>query len=255
MNAFSRMETRGRFAFAVLGFMFLNACAPSGNGNADLGLPDETVAEDPVSAQDAAAAADAIAQLGFQEPQVSAMEAMQLKATYAHVDMLDAIPAGLKAKALAYYHANASRIKNKNYLTVVDFSAHASTGRMHIINMTTGAVTSLHMAHARNSDPSNSGYATSFSNANGSNKSSLGYYLTAETYNGKHGLSLRLDGLSSTNSNVRARAIVIHGATYVVDANVKAGRSLGCLAVSMQKRDSVVSMLKGGSLIYADTSK
>jgi hypothetical protein len=111
------------------------------------------------------------------------------------------------------------------------------------------------VAHGSGSDKANDGYAEKFSNVSGSNASSLGFYMTAETYNGKHGLSLRLDGLSSTNSNVRARAVVIHGASYVSDSDIKAGRSWGCPAVSMASKDKVIKMLKGGSIIYAGLSK
>ena len=62
-------------------------------------------------------------------------------------------------------------------------------------------------------------------------------------------------GLSSTNSNVRARAIVIHGASYVQESSVIQGRSWGCPAVAMENRDTVVKALKGGSLIYAVLDK
>ena len=88
----------------------------------------------------------------------------------------------------------------------------------------------------------------------GSNASSLGYYMTAETYTGSHGYSLRLDGLSSTNSKVRSRAIVVHGADYVEEAAVIQGRSWGCPAVAMANRTTVINMIKGGSIIYAGLS-
>jgi len=117
--------------------------------------------------------------------------------------------------------------------------------------MSTGAVLSLHVAHGMGSDKNNNGYAESFGNTSGSEKSSLGYYRAAETYIGVHGLSLRLDGLSSSNSNVRSRAIVIHPALYVIDANIKQGRSWGCLAIPYADRDKVIGLLKGGSIIYA----
>lgn len=65
----------------------------------------------------------------------------------------------------------------------------------------------------------------------------------------------RLDGLSPTNSNVRARAVVIHGADYVEDADVKPGRSWGCPAVSTESHVRVVNALKGGSIMYAGLTK
>jgi len=121
--------------------------------------------------------------------------------------------------------------------------------------MKSGAVQAVHVAHGSGSDPRNTGRATVFSNEDGSNCSSLGYYLTAETYDGKHGYSCRMDGLSTTNSNVRERAVVIHGADYVHDSDVKQGRSWGCFALAMTMRTSVIDRLKGGSLIYAGRSQ
>jgi hypothetical protein len=112
-------------------------------------------------------------------------------------------------------------------------------------------VKSIHVAHGKGSDSNNDGYATNFSNKVNSEASSLGFYLTAETYHGNHGLSLRLDGLSSTNSKARERSVVLHGADYVREAEVKAGRSWGCPAVSMALRGDVIELLKGGSLIFA----
>ena len=111
------------------------------------------------------------------------------------------------------------------------------------------------MAHGSGSDPNDEGVPTVFSNVNNSHQSSLGFYLTAETYLGKWGLSLRLDGLSETNNhNARPRAIVMHGASYVKDGRSKQGRSWGCPAIPMAERDAVIAKLKSGSLMYADRS-
>lgn len=199
--------------------------------------------------------ADVVLQLGFQIPDYTAAELQQVLDFYSYVDPWQVVPSALKAQAIAYYHANLSQITNRTYLSVVDFSTHASLPRFFIMNMKTGAVTSYHVAHGKGSDPNNTGYATKFSNVSGSNKSSLGYYLTAETYNGVHGYSLRMDGLSTTNSNVRARDIVVHGASYVYDVNIQAGRSDGCFAFPMDDRDTVVNELRGGSIIFAALEK
>ena len=120
--------------------------------------------------------------------------------------------------------------------------------------MKSGAVWSLHVAHGKGSDPEETGFATVFGNKSGSDRTSLGYYLTAETYSGKHGLSLRIDGLSSSNSNVREREVVVHGADYVHDIDLKAGRSDGCFAVPDDDHAHVIDVIKGGSLIYAGRS-
>lgn len=152
--------------------------------------------------------------------------------------------------AFAYFDANHSKISNKNYMTIFDIGLHSGSRRLYIINLETGTVSDIHVAHAKNSDINHTGVATSFSNVNGSNKSSLGFMLTAERYTGSHGLSMRLDGLESRNSNVRSRAIVVHGASYVSPSLSKMGRSLGCPAVSDPNISWVVKALENGSLFY-----
>jgi L,D-transpeptidase catalytic domain len=120
----------------------------------------------------------------------------------------------------------------------------------------TGAVEAYHSAHGTGSDSNHDGYAEKFSNATGSNASSLGFAKTVETYiSGKFGYALRMKGLSTTNSNIYSRAVVVHGAKYVYDSDTKQGRSYGCPAVSFANRDHVVNTLKGGALIYFGLSK
>jgi hypothetical protein len=126
-----------------------------------------------------------------------------------------------------------------------------------MIDLTTGAVEAHKTAHGDGSDPDNDGYATSFSNTPGSHKSSLGFYLTAEIYDGTHAHSMRLDGLSPNgspngmaNTNVRARAIVVHEASYVSDSGGKAGRSNGCPALDPAIERSVVDRIHDGTLMY-----
>jgi len=164
------------------------------------------------------------------------------------------IPADLKASALEYYLANRDKIGNLRYIGVLDFSRHSSVARFYIADVETGGVKAVHVAHGSGSDPDHDGFADIFSNKNNSNASSLGFYLTGEIYTGKHGRSMRLHGLSATNSNAYERAVVIHAAAYVRDEAVKQGRSWGCPAVSTANRDHVINALKGGALIYAGLS-
>ena len=123
-----------------------------------------------------------------------------------------------------------------------------------MVDLASGSVTPFYVAHGMGSDPNRTGYATKFSNISGSEMSSLGFYKTAETYMGEHGLMLRIDGLSDSNSNVRSRAIVVHGADYVVDSPVQQGRSWGCFAVPMADHVSLIDNIKGGSMMYAGLS-
>lgn len=248
---------RSRFSFLILIFAsFAIACAPASNQFPDAGydhnappLPDDPGVDssEPPAAQD-----DSVVQTEeFVVPSLTANQKSQLLSKYNFVDKAKSIRAAILQKALLYFDANKSRIRNTTYLSVLDFSLPSNKKRLHVINMRTGEVWSLHVAHGKGSDANHDAYAEKFSNSSGSNASSLGVYLTAETYSGSHGYSLRLDGLSSTNSNVRRRAIVVHGASYVQDANVKQGRSWGCPAVSMTNRTKLINMIKGGSVIYA----
>jgi hypothetical protein len=144
---------------------------------------------------------------------------------------------------------------------VLDFSAHSGTPRFHLVDRASGRVLqTFRVAHGHGSEgPRNDGYAEVFSNVPNTNASSLGLYRTAETYlSGVYpGLAMRMDGLSPTNSNARARFIVIHAARYMEPESwkgKKAGRpgvSDGCFVFSKADRDVVVSSLHGGALIYA----
>lgn len=170
---------------------------------------------------------------------------------YSHLDPESMVPKKLLAKTLDYFDANKSKIKNKNQIVIIDFKQHNSKERFYVIEMQTGHVEKYLTAHGKNSDSDYDGYATTFSNVPGSQMSSVGFYLTAETYQGSHGLSLVLDGLSSTNSNARTRSIVIHGASYVTPGS-KIGRSWGCPALDLRYYVEVINQIKGGTLIYAE---
>lgn len=174
-----------------------------------------------------------------------------VNSNYSHLDPEGLVPKNLLAKTLEYFDYNKSKIKNKNYIVVIDFKQHNSKERFYIIDMQSGHVEKYLTAHGKNSDPDYDGYATTFSNDPGSQMSSVGFYLTAETYQGSHGLSLVLDGLSSTNSNARSRSIVIHGASYVTPG-AKIGRSWGCPALDLRYYIEVINQIKGGTLIYAE---
>lgn len=141
----------------------------------------------------------------------------------------------------------------KEILTLIDFSKPSTEERLYVIDLKHKKLLfKTHVAHGRNSGAN---YATSFSNKNGSYKSSLGFYLTGETYQGKNGYSLKLDGLEKgINDNARQRAIVIHGATYANPAASKGlgrlGRSLGCPALPVKFTRPVIDKIKDGSVLF-----
>lgn len=215
------------------------------NASADENIPDDANGE-PVGTS-----GDAITRSDFETPSLSSEERSAILAKYDNIDRDGAIDKTKLANALAFFEANKSKIDNKDWLVVVDFKKPSSQRRFHLVDMKSGAVKSYVVAHGSGSDRNNDGIADAFSNKKNSNASSLGYYLTAEIYNGKHGRSLRLDGLSDTNSNARARDVVIHGAAYVRDGRAKQGHSWGCLALANDVKDGVISKLAGGALIYA----
>ncbi len=138
-------------------------------------------------------------------------------------------------------------------LTVIDFSLPSTEKRLWVIDMKQQDILlNTVVSHGRNSGML---MAEKFSNNPESYQSSLGFYKTAETYQGKHGYSLRLDGLEKGfNDQARNRAIVLHGADYareeVAKMSGRLGRSLGCPAVPTELSQEVIDLIKNGSLLF-----
>lgn len=154
--------------------------------------------------------------------------------------------------ALEGYEKLENELKNP-LLTVIDFSLPSTEKRLWVIDVEKQEILlNTVVSHGRNSGML---MAEKFSNRPESYQSSLGFYKTAETYHGKHGFSLRLDGLEKGfNDQARNRAIVIHGADYareeVAKMSGRLGRSLGCPAVPTEVSDKVINLIKDGSLIF-----
>jgi hypothetical protein len=159
----------------------------------------------------------------------------------------------LLASALTAWRAHPQARRDR--LAIVDFAKPSTAARFYLVDLRTGAVEALRTAHGKGSDPARDGVARWFSDVANSNASSLGAYLTAAPYQGKHGLSLTLDGLDPSNMNARARAIVVHSASYMTSAFIaqfgQPGRSWGCFVVEPAAIAHVVNWLKGGVLLYA----
>ena len=144
-------------------------------------------------------------------------------------------------------------IDKSNLLTVIDFTKSSTEDRFFIIDLNAKKI--LHqslVAHGKNSGWD---VPKSFSNKPNSYKSSLGFYLTGETYFGKHGLSLRLDGMEAgINDNARKRHIVIHAADYVSDDFIKKigrlGRSFGCPSLPAENYSEIVGLIKEKSVVF-----
>ncbi|HEY9235718.1 MAG TPA: murein L,D-transpeptidase catalytic domain family protein [Phenylobacterium sp.] len=146
-------------------------------------------------------------------------------------------------------------VKHRDLVGLADFSSPSKNPRFHLLDMQSGQMRSLLVAHGRGSDPSHTGWVKSFSNAFGSAASSEGAYVTGDYYVGKHGRSMRLQGMDPGNSNAMARAIVVHGAWYVSPQMAKErgvlGRSEGCFAFAENDLPQVLERLGPGRLLLA----
>lgn len=143
--------------------------------------------------------------------------------------------------------------RKREVLTLIDFSKPSTEKRLYVFDMKAKKLLfSSVVSHGKNSGGN---YATSFSNENGSLKSSLGFYLTENTYQGKNGYSLILNGLEEgINDNAKERAIVMHGAAYSNPSTIhsagRLGRSFGCPAVPQALSRPIIDAIKGGSVLY-----
>lgn len=154
-------------------------------------------------------------------------------------------------QAVAGY--NQIKEKRKPILTLIDFSKPSTEKRLFVFDMEKKKLLySSVVAHGRNSGEN---YATSFSNQYGSYKSSLGFYLTENTYQGGNGYSLILNGLEKgINDKAKERAIVVHGASYanptVAASAGRLGRSLGCPALPTNLAKPIINTIKDGSVMF-----
>jgi hypothetical protein len=144
-------------------------------------------------------------------------------------------------------------IKRPEVITIIDFSLPSDRERLWVLDIINKKVLYCCLvSHGRNSGDLR---AENFSNIPGSNASSPGFYSTGETYNGRHGLSLALDGLEADiNDKARTRSIVIHGADYVspdfIRRTGRLGRSQGCPAVPAGQSREIINAIKGGSCLF-----
>lgn len=144
-------------------------------------------------------------------------------------------------------------ILNDNIISIIDFSLPSTEKRLYVVDLKNYQVLyRTYVAHGRNSGTV---IANSFSNNPSSYKSSLGFYKTLETYNGKHGYSLKLEGLEKgINDHAYRRAIVMHGADYVNPAFIPRqgyiGRSQGCPAVMTREATPIINTIKDGTCLF-----
>jgi hypothetical protein len=148
------------------------------------------------------------------------------------------------------------KLANDSILAIVDFSQSSTKKRLYVLDMRNYRVLfNTLVAHGRNSGRE---WAESFSNKISSFKSSPGFYITGQTYNGSNGYSMKLMGIESgINDKALERAIVMHGAGYVSERSIGSrgyiGRSQGCPAVPVKDAKKIINTLKNGSCLYIYT--
>lgn len=146
------------------------------------------------------------------------------------------------------------KLNNKGLLTIIDFTKSSNLKRFYTIDLVNLAVKfHTYVSHGKNTGDV---MAKSFSNTVHSNQSSLGFYVTAETYVGSKGYSLKLDGMEKGyNDKMRERAVVMHDAEYVSEYWIKKygrlGRSQGCPALPKGIAKKVIDTIKNRTAIFA----
>ncbi len=143
--------------------------------------------------------------------------------------------------------------KDEQIISICDFSLSANVKRLWVINLESHKVL-FHtlVAHGQGTGDE---FVINFSNRDNSHQSSLGFYVTQETYSGDNGYSLKLNGMDrGYNDRAYDRAIVMHGAAYVCDSyirsNQRLGRSWGCPAVPVAMAGPIINTIKDGTCLY-----
>ena len=145
------------------------------------------------------------------------------------------------------------RLENDSVLSIIDFSQSSDKKRLYVLDLKNYKVLyNTLVAHGKKSGKL---WAQSFSNRPWSYKSSIGFYLTGQSYEGNNGYSLKLEGLEKGfNNNAGRRGIVIHGAGYVCESYIAEqgyiGRSEGCPAVPQELATDIINTIKDGSCLF-----
>ena len=163
----------------------------------------------------------------------------------------DALRQALNAQTLA---SERGLVRRSNLLTVIDYSIRSSEPRLFVFDL--ARKTLLFRELCAHGKASGDDITSFFSNEPGSEASSLGLFITGETYIGHNGYSLKLRGLTEgLNDMAEERAIVLHGAYYVSQEAIKVlgrlGRSWGCPAVRAEIAHKLIDTIRGESAIFA----
>jgi hypothetical protein len=146
---------------------------------------------------------------------------------------------------------------NSPVVTIIDYELPSKQKRLWVIDLQEKKLLfHEYTTHGQGSDRNHDGQMDSASNTNNSHQSNVGLMVTDETYTGRHGKSLRMDGLEpGFNDNARDRSIVFHSAGYAddeyIERNGKAGRSHGCPALDPDVSGQIIDTIKGGKMVFA----
>ncbi len=148
----------------------------------------------------------------------------------------------------------AGAVDNPETLTVIDYSKPSTEKRLFVYDLRSREV--LYSEYVAHGQGSGENLTTRFSNEPNSHATSLGLFVTADTYIGKNGYSLRMNGLEQGfNDKAFERAIVMHGAPYVnpdtMNSLGRLGRSWGCPALRPAIARQLIDTVKGGNLVFS----
>lgn len=151
------------------------------------------------------------------------------------------------------YLKQKNKLSNSDVLTIIDFTKPSSEKRLFVIDVDDHKLLfNTYVAHGQGTGEA---YAKRFSNTPDSHQSSLGFYVTSETYIGGKGFSMRLSGQErGINDLAESRSIVMHGAPYVSEGFIRSrgflGRSFGCPALPESLTKPIIQQIKNGSCLF-----
>lgn len=226
-----------KFSAIIAGLFFLNAISPATSNNNTFKVADYEVS--------------------LEKARIATFE-LNMSDTYTGAHLKDS---GLdyevfRKAMIGYYNLKRNNVPmkvTKPVLSIIDFNKASTEERLWIIDLKSKKLLyNTLVAHGKNSGAN---FANKFSNVPQSEMSSVGFYVTGQTYHGKHGLSLRINGIDEGfNDKAFSRAIVIHGADYVsksfVERHGRLGRSQGCPALPVAKTSQIVQLIKDRSCLF-----
>jgi hypothetical protein len=152
-----------------------------------------------------------------------------------------ATEAGRDTYSYSLLYDRAERIKayaarkgyDTSYAFMIDMGMKSSKKRFFVMDLNTMTIVKRGMvAHGRGS--SSFTFNKRYSNTAGSNCTSLGIYKIGAQYKGSYGLSYKLIGLESSNSNAFNRSIILHGMSCIPydESDAPICQSEGCPSLS-----------------------